>query len=476
MNDKTKKILNWSRKPSPKFPTIQTEPHFNLKTEGYQASYAHGVITIKGNNKVSSAYGELFIQSILPSQHWPEFLGVNQPCFPFRPIWLDCHPISWLASQDIAAFHLMSEKIHELGYNALILGGLNESFEPPTIAHLAQIKQLLKVLNEKNIQLVLNLSTLWQNPQVYSFASLLNDIQDVPMILVSSGVDEQRLDWKPGKTHIEAIDDEIHHLQSITKDKFELIYYLPYSQISMENQPAILQNLSLSISPKTYLAFSAVAGNPAQSFLHPHPFWNELRNMQDPLGIRLLPIMQVSDSKWHSLPFDLFESYFPRCFRHRFAGVAAYASNVPAKDDLHHCNLWVASQMQWKPLPPAMYIETWFKSFRTEFQFTECMELLRQIRTLTLEISKLSSHRLKANCQPEEIRWIHENLISQLNILALRIHQINTHHCKTNLAKQFAQEMKLFINSAEKKILESSIIFGININNAMTKIPKLDII
>lgn len=457
MNRRTKKNILWCRNKTSIFPKLHRESPLNHKSEGFTVCYANGVINIKGNNAVSESYAEHCIHALLPSAHWPEFLGVSQPRFAFRPLWLDGDVRSWLLSQAEGSFPLLSNQIFELGYNALILGGINHVCKESIAALKPHMDRLLKSLNEKKIQLALNLSGLFDTQTTESDLSkiqesIFEDINGVHLIAVTSRVQEEYLDFKDGKTYIERLIEDIHQLESMIKDRLGLIYYLPYNKSFMENKNNFLRDLSLGISPKTLLAFSSVSGCPSQDHLVPHPFWNELRCMPEVLGVRLLPIVQVAEHIGSSIRYDLFETYFSRCLRHKFAGIAAYASTLPTQGDFNHCNLWVAGQMQWRPWPAALCIETWFKSFHPEIDYSECQPILKQIRSLVSEIKAMTSKSNKHPYPPEELRLIHDSWVVNLKVLKMKIDKIQSSQSQQGKDEHIFMELNKFLKDAEKAL------------------------
>jgi hypothetical protein len=415
MNNKQKKTTKWTREPPYANPKINIQPHLENKGEGYLATYDKGVINIAGNNKVGEAQGQSFFNSLLSSRHWPEFLGRSEPMFPFRAIWLECKISAWLLSQTDGKFESFSEKMIGLGYNVLILGGIHEPAEASYTSLMPSLKRCLACLKDKKITLVLNLASSL-NPSLHSsnlsdaYKRLFDAIQEVPMILVASQIHEESLDMKEGNIYLDKIKEEIHRFERLALGRFGLIYYLPYSPcLNDKKQFAFLRQLSLGISDETILAFSASRGCPTYDHLPAHPFWNELRCMQEALGTRLMPIINFGRQGWPSIAYDLFETYFSRCYRHGFVGMAAYASHIPEAGELSHCNLWVAGQMQWRFLPPDAYIETWFKSHRPELDYSECRDLFQRIRGVILELNKVQYTFSNSTYHPEELRLIFES-------------------------------------------------------------------
>jgi hypothetical protein len=379
---------------------------------------------------------------LLHSGHWSEFLGVSQPRFDFRPLWIDCDVPSWLTSRDVGFFSRLSDQILEFGFNALILGGLNSLLNNPMALLKPQIQILLKFLNEKKIQLALNLSGLCQSSEIKD----LKVIHGIHLIAVTSRVREDSLESRDGKTYIDRVIEDIHQFEALTRGQFGLIYYLPYNRALMENKPNFLQEISLGISPTTILSFSCVSGCPSHVYLRPHSFWRELCYMQEVLGVRLLPIVRVAEPQWPSIRYDIYETYFSRCLRHKYAGIAAYTSTLPIQGEFNHCNLWVAGQMQWGSLPPILCVETWFKAFHPEWDYTELESVLKQIRGYVLDAQAYTSHTTYA---PEELRCIHDSMAANFKVIKMKIEKIQSplgQHSKEN---QIFLELNNFLKEAE---------------------------
>ena len=60
--------------------------------EGFELSYAGGTIRIKSQSPLAEVYALSLMNVVVPGGHWHEFLGLNCPRFPLRPLWLRTSP------------------------------------------------------------------------------------------------------------------------------------------------------------------------------------------------------------------------------------------------------------------------------------------------------------------------------------------------------------------------------------------------
>ncbi len=421
----------WCRHTGIKSPNIECETVFGRSLEGYTARYINGSICIKANNLSSQSFAVHHINSLLPSGHWPEFLGETRPLFAIRPIWLECDWPSWLLSWDKGSFDALAEQILCLGYNALILGNPEDRLQKISSDLKPYIQRLQHSLRSKQIQLGVVMSGLLDEltldrGSIHKENDILSCLEQGSLVVVKSRVKTENLDLRAGKSFIESLVEDVRHYEAMGQGKYNLIYYLPFDSTWMHNRSNMLQELSTEISSQTVIAFSAFSGGPSGDYLQMHPFWCELRRMQEPLGLRLLPLVFMTDSKYPSLHFDIFENYYARCIRHNFVGIAAYASCLPPAGDLNHCNLWIAGQLQWKALPPDLYVETWFKSFYPCMEYFDWQPLLKQMRFLVLDIKAISSRAHNTCFQPEELKIIHDMWLSNAKALKIKMGKLQT--------------------------------------------------
>ncbi len=405
-----KNSIKWTQDPFYREPVIKTDPHLKSKREGFSAKYCSGILTVQGNSRMGEKQGEIFFKSLASSRCWPEFLGISHPLYPLRPLWISGEMCSRLV---LHGFHSLPDKILQLGYNTLIVGGIDEEMERSSFYLQSQFQSFQYHLNDNGIRLVLNLSSVAGNKQ----SDLMDILPRDSVVLFCSEIKEECSEEGDDRLYLDKITDEIHYFEKRMKGCFSLLYYLPI--FDNRNYGNFLHSLSLRVLPKTVLAFPA-----ASEGLKAHPFWIELRQMQEPLGLQLLPIINYEPASGYSLCYDHFESCISFSHRHLPAGFAAYISDLGEEGSFLHGNLWVTGHLQWKCLSPDTWIDTWFRSFHPDTDYFEYKYALTKLRQLVCEMAELQNPGPGGIHPFEELRSHYESLRENLRVIEFKLSRI----------------------------------------------------
>lgn len=210
-------------------------------------------------------------------------------------------------------------------------------------------------------------------------------------------------------TRLELITQELDRVERALPNDVELIFYIP-GEASASWIPQICD----AAGPKTHIAFSAVAGEPMQDHLGPHPLWKILNEIPDSSSTKLLPIVNLGMigqgwGLWPTIPFDIYERYFCRLRgKDPFAGIIALVPAVPKGHGFLHCALWTGAhllQKEWQGVD--ILIEEWFRLFKPDINYFRFADTLKGFRTLTLEASLLRDRDNKSLAEAIKARLLH---------------------------------------------------------------------
>ncbi len=220
-----------------------------------------------------------------------------------------------------------------------------------------------------------------------------------------------------------------------------LIFSIPTASLEMAEREAVwLDRLCDDAGRGTCVAFSAVAGDPTFDHLPPHPFWERLREREEPVATPLLPIINTGgvgqgEGLWPSISFDLFESYYTRLRDHHFCGVLNLTGQIPSGAGILACNLWVAGQLLLREEMPEWLIEEWFRRHKTTWSYPQLRQALRHMRTLVLELGRLKHgvrEKGRGAVPTEDYRVLIDSLSMQFKQLQVSVGRFDH---KKNLAE-----------------------------------------
>lgn len=349
--------------------TIKRKPKLNWKitpaaAEKIELDYAAGTLQVEANSERNMAFALGQTLTALKSGHLGEYLGVSRPCFPLRPLFItESQPVD-------------PKNVCLLGYNAVILEGNKER-------------------------------TLFQEYGIKVFAKAPQ--ADVEGLFWESALLQP--DFAPfDLTLFDAVCQELKQVEEMKK---EVIFYVP----SNGERQHWLSDLVDRAGPRTTIAFSAVAGEPAADHLPLHPFWETLRSSPDVSSTPLLPILNIGAVKQGeclcALPFDQLEQVLPRLERHTFAGFIGLTKHVPEELGLLHLSLWAAGQSLWHRKAPKLSAETWCLAHRPDLNFSEMSEALDKMRGIAKGVSAIRAgceERPLADALLASLSWLDEKM------------------------------------------------------------------
>lgn len=342
-------------------------------------------------------------------------------------------------------------KIIELGYNALILGGLEN--EVITEGEIKEHLKLLKpALNQENIKCIVKFQP-FHSPEIkcdYLFWTSQCSIQPL----------------ENNRTFSENLQEELNITEKMIENRLPLIFYLPFNRrLRGWHNPHLLRDLCLRAGKRTILAFSAVAGHPAHDHLSPHPFLVQLRRQEECHSTPLLPVINTGglfqgEGLWPTISFDLFDSFCMRDVRRQFAGFISLTNRLPAEQGFLSCNLWVVGQVQLKNEHPERLVEGWFLSKRPEIDYLKYSQLFKKIRNTIVDLSYLRNLSEDCSYIPEEKRLLIEQVMCALRVIHIHVSTIARDESLTLLCEQFT----LFLCDAKKILLHLSNLHRVDIS------------
>jgi hypothetical protein len=430
--------------PSPQIEMFATS---RLLGESYESTYANGKIFLKASGNLGKNQGQAYLETAIKSRFWPECLGVAQPRFTLRPLWLmGTHGLPLTPNFTLALPPFLSylkedqiesccQKIIELGYNAIVLGSFLPSLIKRSGFQLKQLVSFYRALHHHQLKMILK-PTLEGNIPIEDTASeiscLFRELERMGLLpeafLWESQLDRLENDPRQcGKTALEEVVQECQEIEGGLEGRSRLLFFIPSKDgESAAEQSTWLLEACQAIGHKVSLVFSAVAGPAFQDHLAPHPIWERLRQTIDPIYTPLMPLLNTGglgqgEGLWPVIPFDLYERYYTACQRHNFEGILTLTPSLPSHHGFLACNLWVGGQLQWRNESPDRLLQGWFKAFWPKDDYGQYRSLLAEIRSLMLERSCLKAG-LK-NFEYGESRFFIEMLLIRIKILQIKLRE-----------------------------------------------------
>jgi hypothetical protein len=434
-----------------KYPLLNVHTQNDLPSESYSCKYAGGNINITGKSPLGTLHGLNHISIGIASGHYAEYLGDWHPRFPWRPLWLGCDSdiilsprleisIPSILSCNNNKLDLFCRRILDLGYNSVLFGN-NDQLTSKSDRPANHLKEICAILHDYGLKVILKpnykvpnkcpMDPIYKESLQQALSEILKIIPNVDCIFWQGDVFSPESYQHPSAsdaTQIELVQADVSLIETALQGKASLIYYIPAQDHFMAAQQSKwLPSLCDEVGDKTILAFSAVAGNPCSDHLSEHPFWETLRKCPDVSATPLMPIVNIGSVRqgegfWPVFTFDLIERYFSRCYRHPFAGIMTMVNQLPAKGSLMECNLWVASQAQWKNRSVNLLAETWFRAKRPDLEFLRFEGALKRLREIVIDLSLLRSlnneqHRERSSL--DEYRALADSLLANLRHLQI---------------------------------------------------------
>lgn len=452
-------------------PLLKVElQHENLNSESYRLECSGGVVTVSGCTPIALSYGLCDAAMAVRSCHIIDALGVKEPKFRLRPLWLGVHckvqlsPLIaiYLPKQLINALRdenacllLFSKRIIHGGFNSLILGLLDVrlssqvSLENITLSapELEKLNSIFQSLQTAGIKLIFKpefafshaheacLKSPYDPAFRISVKSLFEDF--FSLIPIESvifwesmllGSNYRAHSQAQVATELEVVIEELHMVEEALKMNSKLIFFIPAARGTTASKharwfPVLIDEMGAF----TIFAFSAVAGDVCDDQAPDHPFWDILRRGLDVSATPLMPILNVGlihqgEGLWPTCNADLIERFIPRCTNHHFAGVISVWNLLPAAGSFHDCNYWVAGKSLWNHQPPFLLSETWFAAYNRKDEHSQLWEAMKKARAIAFALGHLrhkASDMGRALWHCQESCSLAESLIAQLKGLKI---------------------------------------------------------
>lgn len=447
------------------------------RKESFSVHYAGGEICIEAESPQSAIYGLRIMAAGVSSGHYAEFLGEWQPRFPLRPLWLGSEldvtlgshvgitiP-AWLRQEKDGSstqFENFCHRVLDYGYNSVLLGNLDNFFVVSPVDSSFNFEAICDAFHEFGLKVILKPNFFLGNlksrcPFNISYTAVLQEgiqelfekVPNLDYLFYESTFQHPESMQDPlafEATQLDLAKSELHLIEKALPERKQLIFFIPAQDEETANHHAAwLSALSDLAGNRTSLAFSAVAGYPWEDHCRPHPFWNAMRKSPDVSNTPLMPIVNIGtvrqgEGLWPTLSLDLIEHYFGRCDRHPIAGVICLVGQLPFLGAILDCNLWVSSQMMWRPRSVDLYAQTWFQAYRPDLNYPLFFQKLKEIRQISLDLSYLRTLHTEKHrdlMSSEEFRHFAGSLLARIKHLKI----------------QFEKEDKRRIRQAERPTL-----------------------
>lgn len=462
--------------------------------ESFSAICRAGTLDLYSDGPLAQAYALSFMTVAVKSGHLADYLGTRKPKFALRPLWLGS-PAKVAISQHVGLhvpeFMLAEDRqfwlprfckrLLECGYNSVMIGAQHGAFISKPAKQTFELSEICHHMLDHGIQLIVKPKfylppgslPAHKCPYDKNFASFLatayselaTELPQLSYIFWESMLLYSNYRYHPNAkeaTTIEIVLEEVRLLESLLGANTGLIFYLPSpNPQSAQKQAAWIPELLDDLGPKTVLAFSAVAGEISADHQLDHSLWNTLRLHRESSATPLLPIVNLGavhqgEGLWPLVNLDLCERFIPRCQRHNFLGMIGFANHLPKQGGWLDSLLWVAGHSQWDSFQPHLLMETWFKAFYPNEDFSHCYPLLKDARKIALRTSSLHAlacNRKRANLASEEWRVYAEEILAQLKLLQMqcdRYFMKSFQACSQNLQGHFnifMADIKRFIDN-----------------------------
>lgn len=502
-----------SQTPGNNLPKILWKSPKNGRGENYFSTLDKGSVSIDAESPLAAAYAISQIKIAASCKHLGEYLGQGGPRFHLRPLWVGCGPDIISPSGLGAALprfflsngqglqqveqkcNFFCRRVIELGYNAVVLGNHSDSQPVFNSDIFNEIESFCRLIHDHGLKTIIKPRLFLKDsliktsrcpfdPEYQSLVrnglkALSNAVPSLDFIFWESSLlhpDFAKHSAARDFTLPELVLAEVHMLEENLPENKALIYYIPSPDPVVARQHSLwMPSLCDDVGPGTIISFSAVAGNCSHDHMPPHPFWDQLRVSPDISSTCLLPIINTGsisqgEGLWPAPTMDLFEKYYSRLHRHRFAGVIALTNYLPKSGSMLDCSLWTASQLLWHSQSPHQIMETWFLAQRPEWDFTANMDTLRSTRQLIVDLSflrALTRENKRGNQSSEECRLMTESVLARLKDLQMRSEKLERKRIKKAQHPSLSDYMQVFVRDAQRIVLHFLQCFNLSFPYAM---------
>ncbi|MCE5316664.1 MAG: hypothetical protein LLG04_04795 [Parachlamydia sp.] len=335
-----------------------------------------------------------------------------------RPLWLKSDrlvPLNNGVSVAVPSVWLpqCSDRLRELGYNALLLGVRGEVPQESASSWIpGDIPLLIKPYFDTR---GCPLDPSWRGRMIPCLDTLCRRIPNLCGIFWESGLLDPSYSSHSSASDATLADmvfEEMRILERAIDGRTRLIFYVPADKVG--RQAGWISSLCDEAGGETSIAFSSVKGHPWHDHLPLHPLWEVLAASPDVSSTPLMPIVNLGmvgmgNGLWPCVPFDLFERCLARCVRHPFEGPIVLADQLPGKGGALECSLWMGAQEG-----SAEFLSgKWLRSRRQDLDYEAWRTLMRKTREIAIEIRSLVEQGRKQ----EHNRLLLDSLLARLKFL-----------------------------------------------------------
>ncbi|MBA3816347.1 MAG: hypothetical protein H0X29_07480 [Parachlamydiaceae bacterium] len=511
-----KLAIEYSQNKQKQFPKIVWKAPAQGIGESYSTSYEKGIIQVQAESPLGAAYGIAQLNITLAGDHLGDFLGLSQPRFALRPLWIGCDSYvssngigialpRYMATSSHEEMKINSEKLFhriiELGYNTILLGSNHSSTAAVSRLNFddvySELNSFIQLAHDFGLKVIVKpcffsteaskkishcpLSPLFRGHLIEQIELLYASVSSMDYLFWESSLlcaEFIHDTFARDATLSELVVSELHLLESSLKGRSQLIYYIPTSDLATAHQHAVwLPGLCDEAQINTIISFSAVAGDCYADHLPPHPFWEKLRSSPDISATRLLPIVNAGlisqgEGLWPTLAVDLIDKYYSRLYRHRFVGVLALTNALPQRGGMLDCSLWIAGQALWRNLSPSSLSETWFAAFRPDWYFEESGDIMSRMRQIAIKLSFLRSLNAEANSNilAEDCRIMTDHILTNLRDIKLSLEKIERKQVKKRKSPTCNDYVQVFSRDAQRIVVRFLQSFNLSSPFAMEEV------
>lgn len=361
-----------------------------------------------------------------------------------RPLWpmaeknYSISPLFYLALPEgiEGSLDFFCKRVTELGFNAIVLGSLEEVREPSSSFSLEMLAHLCKKIRGYGLKIIFapsykkNKSTCPFDPQFRlelqeDFVLMRDLFKEIDYFFWSSlhleenfEAHEEALDY----THFEMIIKEANTLE---ESLVPLIFYLPLASGYEEVVSSWMKKLLDQVKVETILSFSALKKGIFAGDLELHPFFDERVSKENPT--KLLPIVnsgsiQRGEGLWPILGLNLLETVISFINEPHFCGFISLTPTIPLQTSLLDCSLWIASKVLCHGEAPRKNLRKWLKNFRPNWEIGCAEEALREAENILKNFYYVKEN--KRELSQEKLRALVDSLAASLHFLqnlALRV-------------------------------------------------------
>ncbi|MBN4066521.1 hypothetical protein JYU14_00345 [Simkania negevensis] len=396
--------------------------------EGFVSFCEDGVLHIEAEGSLAASYACAQLSLAVKSGFLGEHLGLQQPIYPLRPLWIeggqrvavtdrtsisfpDCFDdAAFVSPRDSNVLNHFCWKLLQWGYNSVVFGRLDASCHA-TPQEKRDLRLLFLFLQQCGIKVFVcpTFSSQYDSECPVDGGCYSHVQADLSDLMVQTG-SVDGLVWRSRayaetfmahpdaeqETRYDLIVKEAAMVKAAVGEKAQLLYFLPTpSYREGRKQAKVIPSLLDDVPENTIVVFSPVAGEFWEDAASWHPVWDALRRIPDTSGTPLMPLVNVGgkgfgECLWPSIPYDTLDFVAGSTKRHAFCGIASVAYSFPMEEGILDCALWTAGQLMWRDIPAVMLSTAWLVATWPGCDYLNIQKTFEEVRCIAIAIEALS--------------------------------------------------------------------------------------